>query len=236
MTLQNLIDGAQRIVLFGGAGLSTESGIPDYRSVDGLYHQKFADPPERILSHTYFMEKPRDFYAFYKEKMVHLEAKPNPAHFKLAELERAGKSVEIVTQNVDGLHQAAGSSTVWELHGSLHRNYCMKCKKTYSAEFVMAAEGVPMCECGGIVRPAVVLYEEGLTDAVIEGAIRAIEAADLLIIAGTSLAVYPAAGLIRYRRKDSKLVLINREPTAADEDADLVIRGNVGEVLSEVKV
>lgn len=236
MTLQNLIDDANKIVLFGGAGLSTESGIPDYRSVDGLYHQKFQDPPEVILSHTYFMEKPREFYAFYKEKMVHLDARPNAAHHKLAELERAGKSVQIVTQNVDGLHQAAGSSTVWELHGSLHRNYCMKCKKTYSAEFVMASDGVPTCECGGIVRPDVVLYEEGLDDDVITGAIHAIETAALLIIAGTSLAVYPAAGLLRYRRKTTKLVLINREPTSADANADLVIRGNVGEVLSEVTV
>jgi len=236
MTLQSLVDSANKIVLFGGAGLSTESGIPDYRSVDGLYHQKFSDPPETILSHTYFMEKPRDFYAFYKEKMVHLEAKPNAAHRKLAEIERAGKSVEIVTQNVDGLHQAAGSSVVWELHGSLHRNYCMKCKKRYSAEFIMASDGVPMCECGGIIRPDVVLYEEGLDDRVITGAIHAIETADLLIVAGTSLAVYPAAGLLRYRGQATKLVLINREPTSADSVADLVIHRNVGEVLSEVTV
>ncbi|MBQ3055851.1 MAG: NAD-dependent protein deacylase [Oscillospiraceae bacterium] len=236
MTLQNLIDEAQRIVLFGGAGLSTESGIPDYRSVDGLYHQKFSDPPETILSHTYFMQKPQEFYAFYKEKMVHWGAKPNPAHLKLAELERAGKSVEIVTQNVDGLHQAAGSGTVWELHGSIYRNYCMKCHKHYTVESVMASDGVPVCDCGGIVRPDVVLYEEGLEDRVISGAIHAIETADLLIVAGTSLAVYPAAGLLTYRRKSTKLALINREPTAADSDADLVIHGNVGEVLSEVTV
>lgn len=234
MTLQQLIDEAQNIVVFGGAGMSTESGIPDYRSVDGLYNSQYTEPPETILSHTYFVNKTEGFYRFYRDKMVHLEAKPNKAHLKIAEMEAKGKHVEIVTQNVDGLHQAAGSSTVWELHGSIHRNFCINCKKQYDAEFVMNAEGVPTCTCGGIVRPNVVLYEEGLDDAVIDGAIRAIASADLLIIAGTSLAVYPAAGLICYRRKDARLVLINHGETHADHEADLVIRRSVGEVLSEV--
>ena len=235
MNLQQRIDAASKIVLFGGAGLSTESGIPDYRSVDGLYAQKYAYPPERMLSHSFFMAHPAEFYEFYKDKLLHLEAQPNPAHKKLAALEAAGKLLGIVTQNVDGLHQAAGSRAVFELHGSVHRNHCMQCGKPYDGAFVARSERVPTCSCGGIVRPDVVLYEEGLNDAVVRGAIGVIQNADLLIVAGTSLAVYPAAGLLQYYR-GGNLVLINRDTTPADADADLVLHGNVGELLEKITI
>lgn len=234
-TLQEWIDTSSRIVLFGGAGLSTESGIPDYRSVDGLYQGKYAYPPERMLSHSFFMEHPDEFYAFYKDKLLHLEARPNAAHRKLAELEAAGKLSGIVTQNVDGLHQAAGSRAVFELHGSVHRNHCMQCGKRYDGAFIAASAGVPTCTCGGTVRPDVVLYEEGLDARVLSGAQRVIEAADLLIVAGTSLAVYPAAGLLQFYR-GARLVLINRDPSAADARANLVLHGNVGEILDKIEV
>ena len=198
--LQKLIDESKRIVFFGGAGVSTESGIPDFRSTDGLYHQQYAYPPETILSHTFFMRKPEEFYRFYKDKMICLEAKPNAAHLKLAELEKCGKLTAVVTQNIDGLHQMAGSKHVLELHGSVLRNYCMRCGKFHGAEYILQSEGIPRCECGGMIKPDVVLYEEGLDDATMSEAIRQIAAADLLIIGGTSLVVYPAAGMIRYFR------------------------------------
>lgn len=235
MNLQQSIDAASKIVLFGGAGLSTESGIPDYRSVDGLYAQQYAYPPERILSHSFFMAHPAEFYEFYKDKLLHLEAKPNAAHKKLAALEAAGKLLGIVTQNVDGLHQAAGSRAVFELHGSVHRNHCMQCGKQYDGAFVAQSVGVPTCSCGGMVRPDVVLYEEGLDDTVVRGAIGVIQNADLLIVAGTSLAVYPAAGLLQYYRGE-RLVLINRDTTPADANADLVLHGNVGELLEKITI
>ena len=233
--LQQWIDGSQRIVFFGGAGVSTESGIPDFRSVDGLYNQKYAWPPEEILSRTFFDAKPEEFYRFYRDKMLCLDAQPNAAHKKLAELERAGKLRSVVTQNIDGLHQRAGSQRVWELHGSVHRNYCMKCRKPYSVEEVKEGSGVPKCSCGGTIKPDVVLYEEGLDSATIEGAVADIQAADLLIIGGTSLAVYPAAGLINYFR-GSRLVLINKSPTPYDDRADLAINLPIGQVLGQIEV
>ena len=196
--LQRVIDNSKKIVFFGGAGVSTESGIPDFRSVDGLYNQKYDYPPEEILSHTFFMKKTEEFYRFYRDKMLCLDKKPNKAHLKLAELEKAGKLSAVVTQNIDGLHQASGSRRVYELHGSVLRNYCRNCRRFYSAEFIKNSEGVPRCECGGIIKPDVVLYEEGLSDSVVTGALNAIQTADTLIIAGTSLTVYPAAGFIRY--------------------------------------
>ncbi|MGN0441146.1 MAG: NAD-dependent protein deacylase, partial [Acutalibacteraceae bacterium] len=191
--LQRIIDDSRRIVFFGGAGVSTESGIPDFRSVDGLYNQKYDYPPETILSHTFFMKKTEEFYRFYRDKMLCLDKKPNKAHLKLAELERADKLSAVVTQNIDGLHQAAGSKRVYELHGSVLRNYCMKCGKAYSAEYIKSGRGIPRCECSGIIKPDVVLYEEGLDDKTVNGAVNAIANADTLIIAGTSLTVYPAA-------------------------------------------
>ena len=233
--LQKVIDDSKSIVFFGGAGVSTESGIPDFRSVDGLYNQKYDYPPEEILSHTFFMKKTEEFYRFYRDKMLCLDKKPNKAHLKLAELERAGKLSAVVTQNIDGLHQAAGSRRVYELHGSVLRNYCRNCRKFYSAEFIKNSTGVPTCECGGIIKPDVVLYEEGLSDSVVTGALNAIQTADTLIIAGTSLTVYPAAGFIRYFRGDT-VVLINRDSTPYDSQADLVFRGKVGEVLGELRV
>ncbi|MBK6088858.1 NAD-dependent protein deacylase [Ruminococcus difficilis] len=233
--LQKVIDNSKSIVFFGGAGVSTESGIPDFRSVDGLYNQKYDYPPEEILSHTFFMKKTEEFYRFYRDKMLCLDKKPNKAHLKLAELERAGKLSAVVTQNIDGLHQAAGSRRVYELHGSVLRNYCRNCRKFYSAEFIKNSTGVPTCECGGIIKPDVVLYEEGLSDSVVTGALNAIQTADTLIIAGTSLTVYPAAGFIRYFRGDT-VVLINRDSTPYDSQADLVFRGKVGEVLGELRV
>lgn len=233
-TLKHWIGGAEKIVFFGGAGCSTESGVPDFRSVDGLYHQHYDYPPETILSHSFFEAKTEEFYHFYKDKLLALDAKPNPAHLALARLEERGKLLAVVTQNIDGLHQAAGSKAVYELHGSVHRNYCVKCRKFFDALYVKAAPGVPKCDvCGGLIKPDVVLYEEGLDDAVLTGAVRAISHADLLIIGGTSLAVYPAAGLVRYYQGE-RLVLINKDPTPYDAKADLVLRAPIGQVLAQV--
>lgn len=230
-TLQKWIDESQRIVFFGGAGVSTESGIPDFRSVDGLYNQKYDYPPETILSATFFRQHTEEFYRFYRDKMLPLEAKPNPAHFFLAELEKAGKLTAIITQNIDGLHQAAGSKTVLELHGSIHRNRCLKCAKFFPPEYIRDSERIPKCPCGGIIKPEVVLYEEGLDDDVLSAAVHHIRQADTLIIAGTSLTVYPAASLVHYFR-GKHLVLINRDVTPMDDQADLVIHDSVGKVLS----
>lgn len=230
--LRDIINSSKRIVFFGGAGVSTESGIPDFRSVDGLYNQQWDYPPETILSHTFFMEKTKEFYRFYRAKMICKEAKPNAAHLKLAQLEKEGKLTAIVTQNIDGLHQAAGSKNVFELHGSVLRNYCTKCGKFHDVDFIINSEGVPKCECGGVVKPDVVLYEEGLDDKVINGSVEAIANADTLIIGGTSLNVYPAAGLVRYFRGNN-LVIINMSPTGMDSSADLLVCGKIGEVLSK---
>ncbi len=235
MNLQQIIDNSQRIVFFGGAGVSTESGIPDFRSVDGLYNQKYDYPPEEILSHSFFKSHTEYFYNFYRDKMLCLDAKPNSAHLKLAELENAGKLNAVVTQNIDGLHQAAGSKNVFELHGSVHRNYCTECHKLYDAHYMKNSNGIPKCTCGGIIKPDVVLYEEGLDDNTVNGALNAISNADCLIVAGTSLNVYPAAGFIRYFQGDY-FVLINRDETPADKIADLVIHDKVGEVLSKIIV
>ena len=235
-TLQQWIDDSQNIVFFGGAGVSTESGIPDFRSVDGLYHQKYAYPPETMLSHSFLMTHPEDFFKFYREKMLALWAKPNFAHKKLAELEQTGKLKAVITQNIDGLHQMAGSKHVLELHGSVHKNYCSKCGKVYPISFVAESTGVPSCEdCGGMVRPDVVLYEEGLNMDVMNRAVSHLRQADILIIGGTSLVVYPAAGLINYYR-GSKLVLVNKSPTSMDTRADLVISGPIGEMLGQIQV
>ncbi|MDD3337281.1 MAG: NAD-dependent protein deacylase [Lachnospiraceae bacterium] len=233
--LQKMIDESDNIVFFGGAGVSTESGIPDFRSVDGLYNQTYDYPPETILSHTFFMRKPEEFYRFYQDKMLALDKKPNAAHLKLTELEEAGKLRAIVTQNIDGLHQAAGSNHVLELHGSVHRNYCMECGKFYDAAYVKAAGGVPRCECGGMLKPDVVLYEEGLDNGIMNESLAAISCADVLIIGGTSLAVYPAAGLIDYYR-GNKLILINKSTTPMDNRADLVIHDPIGQVFSQIIV
>ena len=221
------------IVFFGGAGVSTESGIPDFRSTDGLYHQEWKYPPETILSHSFFVQNTEEFYRFYKKKMLCLDARPNAAHRKLAELEQQGKLSAVVTQNIDGLHQMAGSRRVYELHGSVHRNYCQRCGKFYDARYMLEAGGVPRCECGGLIKPDVVLYEEGLNQKTIQGAVEAIAHADLLIIGGTSLAVYPAAGLIDYFT-GKHLVVINRAATPRDGSADLLIQANIGEVLSGI--
>ena len=229
--LRGMIKNSDKIVFFGGAGVSTESGIPDFRSVDGLYNQQWDYPPETILSHSFFMKKTEEFYRFYRAKMLCPNAEPNAAHLKLAQLEREGKLTAVVTQNIDGLHQAAGSKKVYELHGSVLRNYCMKCGKFHSVEFIMNSTGVPTCECGGVVKPDVVLYEEGLDDSVVNGAVNAIAEADTLIIAVTSLNVYPAAGLVRYFRGND-LAIINMSPTGMDSSADLLICGRIGEVLS----
>lgn len=234
--LQKWIDESENIVFFGGAGVSTESGIPDFRSVDGLYNQQYQYPPETVLSHTFFQKNPEEFYRFYHNKMLFPNAKPNAAHLKLAELERAGKLKAVVTQNIDGLHQAAGSVNVYELHGSVHRNYCMKCRQFYDLDFMMKQDGVPRCPvCGGTIKPDVVLYEESLDQETIEAAVLAISRADMLIIGGTSLAVYPAAGFVRYYR-GNKLTLINKSPTPYDKEADLVIAGPIGEILGGVRV
>jgi len=231
--LKELVDGSDNIVFFGGAGVSTESGIPDFRSVDGLYHQQFAYPPETMLSHSFYVRHKAEFFDFYRAKMLALDAKPNAAHLKLAEWERAGKLKAVITQNIDGLHQKAGSREVLELHGSVLRNYCERCGKFYDADYIRNSIGVPLCSCGGRVKPDVVLYEEGLDGKLLERAVRYIANADVLMIAGTSLAVYPAAGLINYYR-GSKLVVINKTPLRADLGADLVITGAVGEVLSQL--
>lgn len=234
--LQEMIDDSKRIVFFGGAGVSTESNIPDFRSADGIYHQSYKYSPEEVVSHSFFMRNTEAFYDFYKEKMMILDAKPNPAHLKLAELEAAGKLTAVVTQNIDGLHQAAGSKKVYELHGSIMRNYCMDCHTFYDAEYVKSAEGIPCCEkCGGTIKPDVVLYEEGLDSATVNGAIRAIADADMMIIGGTSLIVYPAASFIDYFR-GKYLVVINKSETGRTVHTDLTIHAPIGEVLSKIKV
>ena len=234
-TLQRWIDQSRNIVFFGGAGVSTESGVPDFRSVDGLYSQSYDYPPEEILSRTFFDRRPEEFFRFYRDKMLCLEAKPNPAHKKLAQLEEAGKLRSVVTQNIDGLHQLAGSRRVWELHGSVHRNHCMRCGKSYPVEFIRDSRGIPTCSCGGVVKPDVVLYEESLDSRVLQGALTDIQSADLLIIGGTSLVVYPAAGLIQYFQGEH-LVLINKSPTPYDRRADLAIAGPIGEILGQIQV
>lgn len=232
--LKEMIEGSDNIVFFGGAGVSTESGIPDFRSVDGLYRQKWKYPPERIISRSFFDYNIEEFYRFYKEKMLILDAQPNAAHKVLAKLEHDGKLKAVVTQNIDGLHQLAGSEKVYELHGSIHRNYCMNCHRFYDGEFVKNSTGIPRCpKCGDAIKPDVVLYEESLDNETLLGAINAIMAADMLIIGGTSLTVYPAAGLIEYYT-GKKLVIINRTVTPQDDRADLVVQGSIGEVLSEV--
>lgn len=232
--LQEIVDQSSNIVFFGGAGVSTESGIPDFRSVDGLYHMKYDYPPETILSHTFFMRKPEEFYRFYHDKMLCLDAKPNAAHKKLAALEEQGKLKAVITQNIDGLHQAAGSRRVLELHGSVHRNYCMKCGAFYDAHYMKAAEGVPKCEkCGGMIKPDVVLYEEGLDQRTLQDSVTFLSQAEVLIIGGTSLAVYPAAGLIDYFQ-GKHLVVINKTATSRDRYAELLIQGSIGEVLGSI--
>ena len=233
--LQEWIDASRRIVFFGGAGVSTESGIPDFRSTDGLYHQKYKYPPEEMLSHTMYERHPEEFYDFYRDKLLYPDAKPNAAHRKLAELEAAGKLSAIVTQNIDGLHQAAGSRTVYELHGSVLRNYCRKCRRFFDLDFILHSTGVPRCPCGGIVKPDVVLYEESLDERTLQRSVQAIAEADMLIIAGTSLVVYPASGLVNYY-EGKRLVVINRSPTPMDSRADLLISGSVGEVLGKIAV
>ena len=233
--LQRMIDESQNIVFFGGAGVSTESNIPDFRSADGLYHEKYAYPPEQIVSHTFFVRKTELFYDFYKEKMMYLEAKPNAAHLKLAELEAAGKLKAVITQNIDGLHQLAGSKNVLELHGSIHRNHCQRCGMFYAADYVKQSESIPRCSCGGIIKPDVVLYEEGLDQDVIRRTIQAISRADMLIIGGTSLVVYPAAGFIDYFR-GKYLVVINKSATAREVGANLSISEPIGEVFGKIEV
>jgi len=234
--LQQAVNESNYIVFFGGAGVSTESGIPDFRSQDGLYSQKYKYPPETIVSHTFFMRRTEEFYDFYRDKMIFKDAKPNAAHLKLAEMEKAGKLKAIVTQNIDGLHQAAGSKEVLELHGSTLRNYCMRCEKRYDGlEIITETEGVPKCSCGGTIRPDVVLYEEGLDGSVIRSAVDHISRADMLIIGGTSLVVYPAAGFIDYFH-GKHLVVINMSETSRDSSADIVIKGKIGEVLGQIQV
>lgn len=230
--LKSWIEESENIVFFGGAGVSAESGIPDFRSQDGLYHQQYDYPPEQILSHTFYMKHPEEFYRFYRNKMLVSGAKPNKAHLALAKLEREGRLKAVITQNIDGLHQAAGSREVLELHGSVHRNYCLRCGKFYGPEAIEQSSGVPKCSCGGMIKPDVVLYEEGLDMDVLNRAVNYISRADVLIVGGTSLTVYPAAGLIDYYR-GNRLVLINRDATALDSRADLVIGGKMGEVLGE---
>lgn len=231
--LKQIIEESDNIVFFGGAGVSTESGIPDFRSVDGLYNQKYKFPPEEIISHSFYMKNKEEFYRFYKDRMLYEGAQPNVTHKALAKLEQMGKLKAIVTQNIDGLHQMAGSKVVYELHGSVMRNYCEKCGKFYDFEYVKNSKGVPHCECGGDIKPDVVLYEEGLDEEIVEKAIKSIEEADVLIIGGTSLIVYPASGLIDYYKGD-KLVLINKTMTIRDSRADLVINDSLGKVFSEI--
>lgn len=234
-SLQEIIDGAKRLVFFGGAGVSTESGIPDFRSVDGLYNQRYAYPPETILSHSFFEVRPAEFFEFYRDRMLFPNAKPNKAHTWLAKFEETGRLTGVVTQNIDGLHQAAGSRRVFELHGSVHRNYCMDCGKFFPMETILHSTGIPRCECGGVIKPDVVLYEEGLDDATVRGALRVISQADVLIVAGTSLTVYPAAGFLD-AFSGRHLILINRDPTPADGRAELVIHDKVGEVLDAIRI
>ena len=233
--LQEIIDDSSDIVFFGGAGVSTESNIPDFRSADGLYQQEYRYSPEQIVSHSFFMQNPEGFYEFYKEKMMFLDARPNPAHQKLAELEAAGKLSAVITQNIDGLHQAAGSRNVLELHGSIHRNYCQKCGKLYDAAYVKSSDGIPKCDCGGRIKPDVVLYEEGLDSDVIQNSIRAISRADTLIIGGTSLVVYPAAGFIDYFR-GKHLAVVNKSATAREVRAELTIAAPIGAVFAQIHV
>ena len=230
--LNEWVKNSTNIVFFGGAGVSTESGIPDFRSVDGLYRQKYDFPPETIISHSFFMRNPEYFYQFYRDKLL-VTAQPNIVHLKLADWEKKGRLKAIVTQNIDGLHQKAGSKNVFELHGSVYRNYCMRCHKFYDFDYMKNSCGVPKCECGGIIKPDVVLYEEGLDDDTVSGAVEAIANANLLIVGGTSLVVYPAAGLLRYFRGD-KIALINKTATDMDNMADVVIRDNIGKVFSEL--
>lgn len=234
-TLQAWVNESHRIVFFGGAGVSTESGIPDFRSVDGLYHQQYDYPPETILSHSFYTRNPEEFFRFYRAKMLCLDAQPNAAHRKLAELEKAGKLSAIITQNIDGLHQKAGSKMVLELHGSVHRNYCVRCRRMFDAEYVLHSKGIPRCPCGGAIKPDVVLYEESLDTNTMESAAQFLQKADLLLVGGTSLAVWPAAGLLGYYG-GQRLVLMNRNPTPADGDADLLFREPIGQVLSRLKV
>ncbi len=231
--LKEIVDNSDNIVFFGGAGVSTESNIPDFRSTDGLYNQTYKYPPETILSHSFYVRNTEEFYRFYKDKMLYLDAKPNKAHLKLAEWEKNGKLKAVITQNIDGLHQAAGSRKVYELHGSVLRNYCTKCGKFFSAQYILESDGVPKCECGGIIKPDVVLYEEGLDNEVMRNAISAIANADVLIIGGTSLAVYPAAGLIDYYR-GNKLVLVNKSTTPMDSMANLLVSGSIGEIFDQI--
>ena len=234
--LKEIIEKTDNLVFFGGAGVSTESGIPDFRSTDGLYNMKYKYPPETIISHTFFVRRPEEFYEFYKDKMMALDARPNKAHEKLAQWEQEGKCRAVITQNIDGLHQMAGSKNVLELHGSIHRNYCMKCGHFYDAEYVKNSDGVPKCEeCGGTVKPDVVLYEEGLDNEVVSDAIRTIAEAEVMIVGGTSLAVYPAAGLLDYFRGRA-LVLINKGATPQDRNADLLIQKPIGQIFSQIKV
>lgn len=233
--LQNIINKNNNIVFFGGAGVSTESGIPDFRSQDGLYNQKYDYPPETIISYSFYIKHPEEFYKFYRDKMLCLNAKPNPAHIKLAQLEKIGKIKAIITQNIDGLHQMAGSKNVLELHGSVHRNYCISCGKFYNAQFILNSKGIPKCECGGIIKPDVVLYEESLNEDVLIKSVNYISNCDVLIIGGTSLNVYPAAGLIQYFNGNT-LVLINRDSTPFDYKADIIIHDNIGEVFNFIKI
>ena len=233
-TLQEIVDGARRLVFFGGAGVSTESGIPDFRSKDGLYHMKYKFPPEYMLSHDCFTDRTEDFFEFYRDKIISYDAKPNAAHYFLARLEAAGRLSAVVTQNIDGLHTEAGSKRVYELHGSVHRNHCVRCGKFYSLDYIKASVGVPRCECGGVVKPDVVLYGEGLDEAVVSGALSAISSADVMLIAGTSLAVYPAAGLVHYfRGKTLVTVNLDKESTLSK---GICIQAKIGELLSEIKI
>ncbi len=234
-TLQKILDESNNIVFFTGAGVSTESGIPDFRSVDGLYNLKYKYSPERIISLSFYNHDPQEFYRFYKDRMIFPDAKPNMAHIKMAEFEKAGKAIGVITQNIDGLHQAAGSKNVYELHGSIHRNYCTRCHKFYDLNYVINSDGIPLCDCGGTIKPDVVLYEEGLDDNTIYGAIGAIRKADCMVITGTSLVVYPAAGLVNYFR-GKYLVVINLSATSQDSRADLVIKEKVGEVFKEITI
>lgn len=233
MQLKEWIEESDNVVFFGGAGVSTESGIPDFRSQDGLYHQEYAYPPETILSHSFFLKNPREFYRFYQNKMLVLDAKPNAAHKKLAQWEQEGKLKAVITQNIDGLHQQAGSQEVLELHGSIHRNYCTRCGKFFDAEYMLHAEGVPHCDCGGIIKPDVVLYEEGLNMQTLSKAVQYISNADVLIVGGTSLVVYPAAGLIDYYN-GKKLVMVNKSVTPRDQRANLLVQGSIGEIFSQI--
>ncbi len=231
--LKEWIGESERIVFFGGAGVSTESGIPDFRSQDGLYHQKYQFPPERIISHSFYQRNPEEFYRFYKDKMIYRNAQPNMAHKALAKLEQQGKLSAVITQNIDGLHQMAGSKHVLELHGSIHRNYCERCGKFYDLDYVADSLGVPVCSCGGRIKPDVVLYEEGLDNDMIQQALYEIRHADMLIVGGTSLVVYPAAGMVDVYT-GHRMVLINMSPTGKDSQADLIVKGKIGEILGEV--